>query len=656
MKPIKVAAAVLNQTPLAWEANADHIRGALVHAREAGVDAICLPETCITGYGVEDFFLSPAVLETAWRQLEALLPETAGLIVCLGLPVKHDGAIYNAAAVACDGALLGLVPKRHLAGDGLHYEPRWFTPWPEGKVESHDGVPIGDIHFDCGGVRVGVEVCRDAWVPGRPAAALSRHGVDLIMNPSATHFAFDKLAIRKRLCIEASRDFGVTYVHSNLLGNESGRAIYDGGALIASGGELVATGKRFGYLNGEVTMATVDLEQDRARRDSPVVEASPEACVSVPFEYKEVDPIGPPVRPGCTWEASEHLKEESFTRAVALALFDYLRKSRSRGFVVSLSGGADSAACACLVSLMVDLAIDDLGLEGFKERLSHIPDLQDVTDEREATGCLLTTAYQSTRNSGDVTREAARVVAETVGAVHIELDVDAMVQGYVGLIEGAIGRELSWETDDVTLQNIQARSRAPSVWMLANLKGALLLATSNRSEAAVGYATMDGDTAGGLSPIAGIDKAFLRQWLRWLESEGPQGCGPIEALHVVNAQQPTAELRPAEMAQTDEGDLMPYTLLNAIEKEAIRDKRLPVEVYLNLRERFGDLSAAQLGGYIERFFTLWCRNQWKRERYAPSFHLDDENLDPKTWCRFPILSGGFEQELAELRARIAAEV
>jgi NAD+ synthase (glutamine-hydrolysing) len=191
--------------------------------------------------------------------------------------------------------------------------------------------------------------------------------------------------------------------------------------------------------------------------------------------------------------------------------------------------------------------------------------------------------------------------------------------------------------------------------MLANLNQALLLATSNRSEAAVGYATMDGDTCGGLSPIAGIDKAFLREWLRWLEVEGPEGCGPIAALSAVNAQQPTAELRPAAMGQTDEGDLMPYPVLDAIEKEAIRDRRMPIEVYLNLRERFTDLGAAQLGGYVERFFTLWCRNQWKRERYAPSFHLDDENLDPKTWCRFPILSGGFERELAELRVRVAAD-
>ena len=656
VRRIKVAAAALNQTPLDWKNNVDHIRGALVHAREAGVDLICLPELCISGYGVEDFFLSAGVLTRAWEHMVALLEETRGLITCLGLPVTHRGKIYNVAALACDGELIALIPKRFLAGDGLHYEPRWFEAWPVDHVETFSAhgveVPIGDCYVDCGGVRVGVEICRDAWVDQRPAAALEALGVDIVMNPSATHFAFDKLALREAICEQASRDYGVTYVHANLLGNESGRAIYDGGSLIASEGAIIARGGRFGYLDGEVTMATVALPTKAdAGEDVPRPR-----CVQAPFTWVEADPLDTPLRPGSDWERSTHLKEEAFTRATGLALFDYLRKSRSQGFVVSLSGGADSAACACLVSLMVDLAVDHLGLEGFKARLAHIAALAEVSDEREAVGVLLTTVYQATRNSGEVTRAAAQQVAEAIGAQHLELDVDGLVSGYVGLIEGAIGRQLDWERDDLALQNIQARSRGPSVWMLANLKGALLLATSNRSEAAVGYATMDGDTCGGLSPIAGIDKAFLLTWLEWLASKGPQGLEPIEALEAVCRQQPTAELRPAEMGQTDEADLMPYPLLNAIEKAAIRDRLMPSEVYQTLKGRFEGLSAEELGGYIERFFVLWCRNQWKRERYAPSFHVDDESLDPKTWCRFPILSGGFREELEVLRQRVKADL
>lgn len=97
---------------------------------------------------------------------------------------------------------------------------------------------------------------------------------------------------------------------------------------------------------------------------------------------------------------------------------------------------------------------------------------------------------------------------------------------------------------------------------------------------------------------------------------------------------------------------MPYDLLDFIERAAIRDKRSPRTVHRLLRERFPSYTAPQLLLWVERFFRLFARNQWKRERYAPSFHVDDENLDPKTWCRFPILSGGFERELRELREEL----
>lgn len=191
---------------------------------------------------------------------------------------------------------------------------------------------------------------------------------------------------------------------------------------------------------------------------------------------------------------------------------------------------------------------------------------------------------------------------------------------------------------------------------MANTRQALLLATSNRSEAAVGYATMDGDTSGGLSPVTGIDKNFLRHWLRWMESTGPEGDRVHPELASVNVQPPTAELRPQTSHQTDETDLMPYDVLDAIERSSIRDKRTPLESLWHLRETFPQHALQQLAFWVRRFFTLWCRNQWKRERFAPSFHLDDENLDPKTWCRFPILSGGYERELDELDAWVKDEL
>jgi NAD+ synthase (glutamine-hydrolysing) len=275
-----------------------------------------------------------------------------------------------------------------------------------------------------------------------------------------------------------------------------------------------------------------------------------------------------------------------------------------------------------------------------------------VEGERGLVAKLLTTVYQATRNSSETTRRAARGVAEAVGANHVELDVEPIVEAYVAKVESSLGRKLSFDTDDIALQNVQARVRAPSVWLVANVRSALLVSTSNRSEAAVGYATMDGDTAGGLCPIAGIGKSFVRAVLRFLETEGATGLGPIPALSLVNAQQPTAELRPPGAAQTDEADLMPYDLLDVIERAAIRDKSSPREIFVLIRSEFVRYGERELFTWLSRFFRLFARNQWKRERYAPSFHVDDESLDPKTWYRFPILSGGFERELAELGREI----
>jgi NAD+ synthase (glutamine-hydrolysing) len=660
MKLVKVAAATLNQTPLDWEGNRRRISDAIAEARRAGVGILCLPELCITGYGCEDAFLAPATQRLAGEVLSELLPETRGLVVSVGLPVRHNKAVFNTCALLADGKVLGLVAKRALAGDGIHYEPRWFKPWPLGKQSAVEllgrSVPIGDLYFDLGGVKIGFEICEDAWIAERPGALLSQHAVDVILNPSASHFAFEKHEIRRRLVLEGSRAFGVSYVYANLVGNEAGRAIYDGDALIATDGQIVAQGRRFSYASHSLIAAVVDVDLTRTRHGwlssyVPDVELRAEHCISAPFSYPPALPEIPSVSLE-PWESVAGHREEEFARAVALALFDYLRKSAARGFVVSLSGGADSAAVACLVALAVKFARAELGSDGFAARLAHIPGLSERRSDSECVAQLLTTAYQSTQNSGEVTRAAARAVAEGVGARHVELDVEAIVASYLQLAEAALGRRLEWPGDDIALQNIQARARAPSVWLLANVEGCLLLSTSNRSEAAVGYATMDGDTAGSISPIAGIDKPFIRRWLSWLEHVGPVGVGPLPALRAVNAQAPTAELRPPASAQTDEDDLMPYEVLDAIERAAIRDKRAPVEIFELLQPRFPEYSRRELGAWLERFFRLFARNQWKRERYAPSFHVDDANLDPKTWCRFPILSGGFERELAELRRRL----
>ncbi|MEM7587370.1 MAG: NAD(+) synthase [Acidobacteriota bacterium] len=662
MKLIKVGAGVLNQVPLGWRNNRGNIVAAIRQAKRDDVTLLCLPELAITGHGCEDAFQSPSLQQTTLELLLEILPETEGIAVAIGLPLTYRKALFDTVGLLVDGRIAGFVAKKFLAGDGLYYEPRWFKPWPEHltgsvRVDGRD-IPLGDLVFRLDGVHIGFEICEDAWVADRPGSDLAQRGVDIILNPSASHFAFDKFDVRRRFVLEGSRAFGVSYVYANLLGNESGRSIFDGGALIATGGRLLAQGPRFGFGDWHVTSAVIDVDETRMQQVRtgsfrPDLQQRPSNRISVPFEFPSIDFVPSEPQPAA-WERSESRKEEEFTRAVSLALFDYLRKSRSRGFVVSLSGGADSAASSCLVALMVSLARAELGDEGFRSKLGYL-DLPVAAEREELVRQLLLCVYQSARNSSQTTRAAARAVAEGIGAEHLELDVDGLVEAYTAMVSQAVGRDLTWEQDDLALQNIQARVRGPGVWMLANLRGALLLATSNRSEAAVGYTTMDGDTCGGLSPIGGIDKAFLRQWLSWLETRGPEEFGALPALSQVTRQQPTAELRPSSSEQTDEGDLMPYDILDAVERAAIRDKKAPVEVYRTLRGRRPEVDRRQLAAWVERFFRLWCRNQWKRERYAPSFHVDDENLDPKTWCRFPILSGGFDREIEALHRLVEAD-
>ena len=661
MKLVKVAAGVLNQTPIDWNGNLQNISDAIAAAREEGCTLVCLPELCITGYGCEDAFHSAGIRSEALELLKEILPLTTGLVVSVGLPLMYAGGIFNAAAMIVDGSLIGFVAKQNLAGDGIHYEPRWFKAWPNGvqgevEIEGFE-YPIGDIIFDVGGIRIGFEICEDAWVGSRPGGSLAERGTDIILNPSASHFAFGKHEIRKRFVLEGSRAFNVTYVYSNLVGNESGRAIFDGDAMIASGGQLLATGDRLFFDAHRLTTATVNIEATRmvrARTGSfePSVDGDETDVIDVAFKWPACQLVRSEVIDE-DWEIDTDLKAEEFCRSVALGLFDYMRKSFSRGFVVSLSGGCDSASVVALVYAMFRLAEHELGFDKMLKRIEHcIPKGARPTDTVQLTKMLLTTVYQATENSGDVTREAAAAVAREVGATHYLFDVQPMVDDYRSVVSKAIGIELNWEEHDITLQNIQARVRSPSVWMLANLNSALLLSTSNRSEAAVGYATMDGDTSGGVSPIAGIDKAYLRKWLVWMEQTGPLHIGPLPSLKTVNDQQPTAELRPPSEKQTDEDDLMPYEILDVIEGYAIGDKLVPLEVFEHMLVDFPDVAAQQMGAWTIRFFNLWCRNQWKRERYAPSFHLDDKNLDPKTWCRFPILSGGFQRELQALRLHL----
>jgi len=609
MNALKIAGATLNQTPLDWKGNFERIVLAIQQAREAKVELLCFPELTLTGYGAEDLFLSPWFAEKAKLRLEQLLPHSKDITLAVGLPIRLEDKVYNSMAILENGAVKGIVAKQFMAIDGVHYEFRWFSPWPASQQTTIEikgiQVPFGDLTFDLKSVHYGFEICEDAWRgDARPGYRLCERKVDLIFNPSASHFAMNKTLERKALVSKSSAMFNCYYFYVNLLGNEAGRMIFDGEILLAKEGELLGRNQLLSFESVQVCAFTLENKT------------------------QTIAPIQP--------------KEWEFVQASSLALFDYLRKSKAKGFVLSLSGGADSSTIAVLVAEMVRRGIQELGTEAWVAKLGLPLTYNSQETEKELVKQLLTTAYQGTKNSSEETLNSAKVLAESLGATFMSWNIDEEVQGYTQKIEDALGKTLTWEQDDISLQNIQARTRSPIIWLLTNLKNALLLSTSNRSEGDVGYATMDGDTSGSISPIAGVDKNFVIHWLQWAEKNLDR-----PGLREVNSLTPTAELRPLERSQTDEKDLMPYSLLVEIERLAIRDRRSPLEIFVALQKK-NEFEEAELKEYIKKFFRLWSRNQWKRERLAPSFHLDDFNVDPKTWCRFPILSGGFEEELIQL--------
>lgn len=613
---MKIGAASLNQTPLHWENNKNNIIEAIRLAKKQNINLLCLPEMCIPGYGCEDMFLHSWVAEKSLAILLEILPETKDISTIVGLPVHYQNKIYNVVCLIDNGNILGFQAKQNLPKDGIHYEPRWFEPWEANRIEAIEinniSYPYGDKTYSINGSSVGFEICEDAWVTDRPACRLVEEEVDIILNPSASHFALMKSIEREQKVITASKEFACTYVFANQLGNEAGRIIYDGDAVIAHKGELLASTPLFSFNNIELTWAEIDYSTDQ-------------------FNSKNI-------------HANHAIKEEQFVAATSLGLYDYLRKSNSKGFVISLSGGADSSTCLILLCEMIKRGVKALGISRFLESIGYGNKQDNLVNVDEINHQLITVAYQATDHSSAQTYDSAESLAKSVNARFYNWSINDEIMHAQEIIESVVARKLSWETDDIVLQNIQARSRSPIIWMLANLQNSLLITTSNRSEGGVGYATMDGDTSGSLAPIAGIDKPFIIQWLKWAEQNLT-----YPALNKVNKLIPTAELRPINKSQSDETDLMPYDILNQIEGLFIHKQLSPLAVHDELAKTIPAGEAAQ---YVIKFFKLWSRNQWKRERFAPSFQLDDYNIDPRSWFRFPILSGGFKNELDELNKLI----
>ncbi|MEQ1571589.1 MAG: NAD(+) synthase [Myxococcota bacterium] len=669
-----VGAASINQTVGDWVGNVARIREVIDAARARGVRLLVLPEMCIPGYSLGDRLMMRGTIDRSRRALDELVPATAGMVVLLGLPLRHRDVLYNVVAVVADGRLCGFVPKENLATGDVQYENRWFSGWPRGRVErTDDGLPIGALLFEAHGIgRFAVEVCEDGWKGIRPGSVYALAGAHVIANPSASWFTLGKHRVRRSMVSQISREDHVVYLYASLLGCDATRLVFDGSVFVAQDGGVLAEGKRFLFDRSfELVDRVVDiagLERTRMEEGSWRQQvdglqrgdygAVPETiAVAGDFDTPRTPPVGAPywldgtepsrVDPSLEWLHERGLVRSAPTErdlphlelelALALALREYQRKCGIPAFALALSGGRDSSMVAVLVARALRYAM---------------PDATEA-EVRAAVHAQLVTAYMGTENSGSHTRAAARKLAEELGAEHLEVDIQQAVDTHVALGSRLLGTELTWDdpADDVPLQNVQARLRGSLIWVVANVRKALLLATSNKSEAAVGYATMDGDTSGGLCPLADVPKSLILVWCDWAAR-----FHGLDALAFVAQAPPTAELRPADRKQTDEDDLMPFFVLDQLMFQFVQRGQDPLEMFRtlwpSLSERYGG-DARAFAAHVKKFVRMFCFAQWKRERFAISFRVTAFDLDPKTGFRFPPVQEPFTVELAELDAYVA---
>ena len=616
---IKLASSNINQTPLDWKKNYSNIKKSIDNAKNNNIDILCFPELSITGYGCQDLFYSKWLNKKSDKLLIEISKMCKNIMILIGHTLVYNKKLYNSLCIIKNSKILGFFIKSNLPNDGIHYEKRWFEPWVLGSIEkitfNNQQVPVGSIQIEYNEkLTIGFEICRDSWDNEiRPANLIKTSKNLLILNPIASHYAFNKFEFRLNQVIKSSKKYNCIYMSVNLLGNESGKTIFEGDTILAVKGKLISISERFSLNDYVLNTYFIDLKD-----------------IGKSMKYKPYN------------------KFDEFIDAFNLALSDYLIKSKSKGFALSLSGGLDSSSLAILIYEMVRRSICKIGLEETYKRFKIDESIIDRNDRNDRNNVkkichqILHTAYQKTENSSQETIKSSKKISEFVGCNHYEWSIDDEVSSIVKKISKKTKIKYNWDDHDIPLQNIQARVRSPFIWFIANTNNLLLLSTSNRSESSVGYSTMDGDSSGSIAPLAGIDKFFLRELIYYMKDK----LGYNILSHVLNLE-PSAELKPQQFNQKDENDLMPYDLLSRIEKMAILDRMSPKQIKRVLNSQ-GDFDNKLISYGIKKFFRLFGKNQWKRERTAPSFHFDEYSVDPSSWLRMPILSGNFKEELDDI--------
>ncbi len=655
----------LNQWSLDFEGNTARIVESIETAKARGARYRLGPELEITGYSCEDHFLELDTLRHSWEALAHILKghHTDGILCDIGMPVMHKNVRYNCRVFVLDGKLLLIRPKTVLASDGNYREPRWFAAWEHGwTLESHtlpreireltgqQNVPIGIASIAVGDTVLASETCEELFVPMSLHIQFGNAGVEIITNGSGSHHELRKLDTRIALIQNASEKNGGVYVYANQQGCDGGRLYFDGCALIAQNGKILAQGSQFSLKDVEVITATVNLDDVRSYRGvkaSRAVQASKTVSppqIDVDFEL-DAAVSEDRRRMSAAIVPRYHKPEEEIALGPACWLWDYLRRSGAAGYFIPLSGGADSGAVATLVGSMCQLVAKAIGEKEALvlrdvERWLEKGETSDIfTDPSVLANRLLYTCYIGTENSSRETQKRAKLLADQIGAYHLNINMDGLVRALQSLFTRFTGKSPRFKVDGGTytenqaLQNIQARLRMVISYLFAQLmpwtrsrQGALLvLGTGNVDEALRGYLTKYDCSSGDINPIGGISKHDLRCFLNWAKSE----LGYPALAEIIDAP-PTAELEPVTetYTQTDEVDMgMTYAELSRFGQLRKMEQCGPVSMFEKLVGEWEHLPPRQVAEKVKRFFRYYSINRHKMTTLTPSYHAESYSPD-----------------------------
>ncbi len=544
-------------------------------ARAAQADAhvVVFPEMTLTGYPPEDLVLRESFARASERtlvELAATLAERGlgGTAVVVGYlahtegtgPAAVDepptadedrpadanprhGAPRNAAALLHGGEVVVRYYKRHLPNYGVFDEARYFVPGTE--------LPVVRLH----GVDVALTVCEDLWVEGGPCGVAGQAGVDVVLSPNASPYERAKDDARLPLVQRRAAEARATIVYCNQVGGQD-ELVFDGDSMaVAADGTLLARAPQF-----VEHLMTVDLAIDPAavpeRREGRI------GPMTVTRHLVSADPVPAyEARPGTVAEPLSDCEE--VWRALVLGLKDFIDKNGMPSVVLGLSGGIDSA-------LVAAIAVDALG-----------PD--------RVYGVGLPSRWSSEHSLAD-----AEDLARRTGLHYSVVPIAPMVDAY----------ESSVELSGVAAENLQARVRGTLLMALSNQHGHLLLTTGNKSEVAVGYSTLYGDSAGGFAPIKDVPKTLVWELARWRNAYAAE-CGETEPVPRNSIDKPpSAELAPG---QQDSDSLPSYEELDAVVADYV-DRDLGMA---ELLERGHDPEV------VARVLRLVDTAEFKRRQSAP---------------------------------------